>query len=180
MSLEAHMRSVASLMRSEAERGVWNGRNDARWARYSYRCQRVDQDTATTIIFTRDVGHHTSGWWKNPDYERCWHLSLSAAPPRLILPGQQRAELNAATRDAWVRAFYGENTRIVWYEPAYSAVGKRNEVTHWRLFCDENWQPILPRGEVYSRELTEAGWKSASQVLAEERVARAKEVGQDP
>ena len=29
------------------------------------------------IILTRDVGYHTSGWWKNPDYERCYHLSIS-------------------------------------------------------------------------------------------------------
>lgn len=29
------------------------------------------------IIFTRDEGAHTCGWWKNPDYERCYHLSIS-------------------------------------------------------------------------------------------------------
>ena len=29
------------------------------------------------IILTRDVGYHSSGWWKNPDYERCYHLSIS-------------------------------------------------------------------------------------------------------
>jgi hypothetical protein len=36
------------------------------------------------------------------------------------------------------------------------------------LFCDAQWQPILPRKEVYTREFTEAGWRSASQVLAED------------
>jgi hypothetical protein len=32
------------------------------------------------------------------------------------------------------------------------------------VFCDERWQPILPRGEVYSREFTEKGWKSFSEM----------------
>ncbi|NLX57306.1 MAG: hypothetical protein GXY58_19525 [Planctomycetaceae bacterium] len=32
---------------------------------------------------------------------------------------------------------------------------------------DERWQPNQPRGEVYSRELTEADWKSFSDVQAD-------------
>jgi hypothetical protein len=32
--------------------------------------------------FPLDIGAHTSGWWKNPDYEACWHLSISYAEER--------------------------------------------------------------------------------------------------
>jgi hypothetical protein len=33
-----------------------------------------------------------------------------------------------------------------------------------RLFCDAGWQPIKPRGEVYSRHLTEKGWRTFSEI----------------
>lgn len=35
--------------------------------------ERID----AIVIMTRDIGYHTSGWWKNPDYERCFHVSIS-------------------------------------------------------------------------------------------------------
>ena len=34
-----------------------------------------------------------------------------------------------------------------------------------RPLCDTHWRPILPRKEVYSKDFTELGWKSASEVL---------------
>lgn len=37
-------------------------------------------------------------------------------------------------------------------------------VHHYRLFCDKAWKPILPRGEVYSKDWTPADWKSWSDV----------------
>ena len=30
--------------------------------------------------------------------------------------------------------------------------------------CDEAWKPIMPRGEVYSTQFTERGWKSFSEI----------------
>lgn len=164
--LEAMMHEVATEMRAFARRGVFSGTTSALDRRYLLRCRRIHVETSTTIIFTRDVGYHTSGWWKNPDYERCWHLSLSAAPSSIILARPVFAELDRKTRDAWVKAFFGDELPKVWVEPPYSPDGKARDVWHWRLFADEVWQPLLPRGEVYSRELTEAGWLSASEVLA--------------
>lgn len=61
-------------------------------------------------------------------------------------------------------AFYGSNARLVWAEPPFSAIGKQHQVWHYRLFCNPAWQPIMPRGEVYSTELTEKGWKSFSKL----------------
>lgn len=45
----------------------------------------------------------------------------------------------------------------------FSPDGKRCDVHHYRLFLAPDWRtPILPRKELYSREFTEAGWKSWS------------------
>ena len=60
--------------------------------------------------------------------------------------------------------FFGNNRRLLWCEPPYSKQGKQAEVYHYRLFCNENWQPIMPRGEVYSKQFTEQGWKSYSEL----------------
>lgn len=105
------------------------------------------------IILTRDVGYHSSGWWKNPDYERCYHLSISFP-----------SGLNRKKLEYILEKFFGNNRRLLWCEAPYSEQGKRNEVYHYRLFCDKNWQPIMPRGEVYSKQFTELGWKSFSEL----------------
>lgn len=68
------------------------------------------------------------------------------------------------TFDGMEMTDYFENRRLLWCEAPYSEQGKRNEVYHYRLFCDKNWQPIMPRGEVYSKQFTELGWKSFSEL----------------
>lgn len=167
--LREHMAAVASELRRRAKHGLFDGRESPEGWRYIRHCRVEDNTTGTRLIFTRDAGHHTSGWLKNPDYERCWHLSTSPIPSLILLPGQQQlAELDRGMRAAWVKAFFGEDLRYLWSESPKTPEGKRNDVWHWRLFCDEHWVPLLPRKEVYSREFTEEGWRSASQVLAED------------
>lgn len=114
--------------------------------------------TGTRLIFSFDQGHHSSGWWKNPDYERCWHLSLSFRDP---LTGSSVSK-DVKLTDQWLAAFYHENRRYIWSESPYSPHGKLTDTWHYRIFCDPAWQPMIPRGEVYSREFTEAGWLSYS------------------
>ena len=65
-----------------------------------------------------------------------------------------------------VKMFFGSNQNLIWCEPPYSKIGLKKEVWHYRLFCDANWQAIKPRGEVYSTEFTEVGWKSFSELKA--------------
>lgn len=168
--IEKHMRSIATLMRLNAWRSTFDGTMSPRAEWYVTRiCRRIDATTGTVLIFTRDTGHHTSGWMKNPDYERCLHLSLTAIPPRIVLPsGAQRVELDTKTKAAWLRAFFGAEARYTWEESAKSREGERAGVVHYRLFCDAAWVPLMPRGEVYSSEFTEKGWRSASQVLEED------------
>ena len=154
--------NVVRLMKRRAMRDVFRGRNTRNDQLYLRSCMRVVD--GATLILSRDVGHYTCGWFKNPDYERCWHLSTAPVPSSIWTPATR--ELDRKERDGWLFAFFGPHLRMVWAEPPMSAEGKSRGVWHWRLFCDPEWQPILPRGEVYSSELTEAGWRSASEVLA--------------
>lgn len=111
-------------------------------------------------IFTRDYGHHSGGWFKNPDYERCFHLSLSfRSPDGTILLSQDHKIAKELCE-----LFYGKYTRLIWAEPPFSKHGKSHNVWHYRLFVNYRGEPILPRGEVYSKEFTEKGWKSFSEI----------------
>lgn len=140
-----------------AVKGTFDGRSVDR---YFHNCRLRHNFRGITTAFTRDVGYHSSGWWKNPDFERCYHLSISFFDPAT----QQPRPFEDATARRIAKAFYTKFTKWVWVESPFSDEGKAMGVWHYRLFCDERWQPILPRGEVYSTELTEAGWKSFSDV----------------
>jgi hypothetical protein len=122
---------------------------------------RFSPGLEATVLFTRDTGHHTGGWWKNPDYERCWHLSLAYRHP--MLPGAMLPHDHARSA-AIAREFFGDDAAKAWIEKPYSPQGKRSDVWHYRVFCDEGWRPHMPRGEVYSREWTPKGWQSFSEV----------------
>jgi len=67
-------------------------------------------------------------------------------------------------------AKFCDDRRLLWIEPPYSPEGRRSDVHHYRLFCDEHWQPIKPRGEVYSTDFTEKGWKSFSELHANDEL----------
>lgn len=118
------------------------------------------------LILTRDIGHHSSGWWKNPDYERCLHLSLSFRDP---LTGAVRPKDDELT-DQWIDLILGPTKNLIWAEPPYSPEGKKNETWHYRVFYAPGWvAPILPRGEVYSKDWTPAGWLSFSDLQEKRR-----------
>lgn len=141
--------------KKSAELGEWDGKGpDA----YFKSCHFTNPFRGITTLFTRDVGYHSSGWWKNPDFERCLHLSVSFFDPTYRTPVMPDRQITAAL----VQGFFGKDKRWVWVEPPYTPDGKRKGVMHYRLFCDAGWNPIKPRGEVYSKELTEAGWHSFS------------------
>lgn len=94
-----------------AKTGFFDGRStttyfeECRWFVERYEC---------IMVFTRDIGYHTSGWWKNPDYERCYHLSIS-------FPGGR----NNKKLEHILNKFFGNNKRLLWCEPPYSEEGKR-------------------------------------------------------
>jgi hypothetical protein len=154
--------TVADVLMARATRQVFRG-TDTRVDRLV-----IDTSTAyhtpsgTKLIFSRDVGHHSSGWFKNPDFERCFHLSLSFYDPMTGIS----APKNQTLTDEWIILFFGDHRRWIWCEPPAFSEGRTNDVWHYRLFADEHWQPIRPRGEVYSRELTSTGWLSYSELQA--------------
>jgi hypothetical protein len=162
MSVMTPREKAIARLRLAALSGIYSGLiRTVHDAQYMARCKadvRVG-DTYNRLIFTRDSGHHSSGWWKNPDYERCFHLSVSFA-----YLDESPAPFDAERAMRWAKDLFREHVRWVWVEPPYSPEGKVRDVHHYRLFCDEGWQAIKPRGEVYSRELTEAGWKSFSEI----------------
>jgi hypothetical protein len=172
------MATVAHEVKALARRGVINEdiaqlqgmTPDAHGYTAWIRVTHVDAatDVLTAIIFSRDEGHHTSGWFKNPDYERCWHLSLSfwAIMPPGVAPVLRPIHTQPELTQRWLKLFFGEAQRYLWVESPKSDEGKRADVWHYRVFVDELWRPIIPRGEVYSTELTERGWRSWSEVHA--------------
>ena len=126
------------------------------------KCKAYHQQTGTVLIYTKESGYHSGGWWKNPDYERCWHLSVSFADPST----GERGFFSRKMAERWVKLFFGDHCDKLWCEPPYTKEGKQLVVWHYRLFCDPAWNPIKPRGEVYSKHFTERGWKSFSELNA--------------
>ena len=139
-------------IRNSAEKGIWDGRS---YTSYFLSCQWQLLANDCTIIYTKELGYHSGGWWKNPDYERCYHLSIA-------FPGGK----DAVTLGKILDQLFGKDSKLLWIEPPYSPEGKAKDVWHYRLFCDEHWRPIKPRGEVYSTQFTERGWKSFSELHA--------------
>jgi hypothetical protein len=166
--LATYMGRIAASLRVYANRWPWDGSSgEAPHERH----RRIDGRTGASLLFTLDYGYHTSGWWKNPDYERCYHLSIASVV--LLLQREcpsmvdQFPELTEAVREQWAKSFFGDYMRLLWLEGPFSDDGRDLEVRHYRLFVDQGGTPLLPRGEVYSRELTAAGWKSWSEVHGE-------------
>ncbi len=61
-------------MKRTPEFRTFNGRAPSA---YLDMCKSLDSVAGAKLIYTRDVDMHESGWFKNPDYDRCYHPSLS-------------------------------------------------------------------------------------------------------
>jgi len=155
--------SLVPFAKTRARRGTYNGIADDAARRLIELCTHelhIGLSLRVPIIFSRDVGHHSGGWWKNPDYERCYHLSISY---RDMMTDQSVAHRKDLSEEI-ATAFFVDDARRCWIEGPYSPEGKYRDVWHYRLFCDLAWQPISPKGEVYSRENTPADWHSFSEI----------------
>lgn len=160
---------LAAAMRLAASRFVFDRRDTLAAQRIIRACSRYHAPTSAWLIYTRDSGMHECGWFKNPDYDRARHLSISfltydKAGALHCLPFDRRMA------EKWARIFFGDDVRQLWIEPPFSPEGKVCGVHHYRLMCDKGWNPITPRGEVYSREHTPAGWLSWSDQHGEEEL----------
>lgn len=163
MILFTDLAPLVPFARLRAQRGFYDGRADDRNMKLLRQCSHlyaINPVCSARMIYTRDAGHHSHGWWKNPDYERCLHLSMSFC----VNPSDAPLPYMPKEAEKIAGAFFGDDASKCWVEPPCTPEGKRNGVHHYRLFCDEGWQPILPRGEVYDRRDTPADWKSFSEI----------------
>lgn len=120
----------------------------------------------TSLIFSRDRMHHSVGWWRNAEYEYCFHLSLAyfdATDARLARAGLKRPDscrteqVDKREENYWGRLFFRDNAALAWHEPGgadprYTAEEARRHAqkAHLRVFLDpETFEPFLPSGEVY-------------------------------
>jgi hypothetical protein len=118
------------------------------------------------LLLSRDRSHHSSGWWRNAEYEYCWHLSVSARDAtdvRLAQAGLKISEevgyvdLPRTEEMYWGRLFFDVHADKVWHEPGgtdpsltLAGAHRNNAIVHLRLFLDpETFQPFIPNGEVY-------------------------------
>jgi hypothetical protein len=157
--------SVAQKLKEASVFGTFYGIMDYYAVRYIEECAAFHAPSGSVLIFTRDEGHHTSGWFKNPDYERCLHLSISFKEPYNVY---QPRQFDQKLAKEWLDIFFGDDKRYVWSESPKSDEGRAIEVWHYRIFTDDLWRPIVARREVYSTELTEIGWKSYSELYPED------------
>lgn len=165
---ERQLLAFVAMMKQNSTRGVYSGFGTPLDRRYLAFCRQLTA-TGASLIFSRDKGMHSSGWWKSPDHEQCLHLSISYFDPTT----QQHTGYHSKKRSKiWCDLFFGAWTRILWAEPPFSEEGKRYGTWHYRVFTDETFTiPILPRGEVYSKQFTELGWKSWSDLHGEPQEA---------
>lgn len=156
------VRVAADMRMRAAASSTYNGLPTMENHALIQRCRRVvahNPELLASLIFTRDEGMHACGWWKNPDYERCYHLSLSFRGPR----GERVQQQHDRAR-AWGLAFFRDDVRKIWIEPPFSAPGKQFDVYHYRLFMAPDWRTAtMPRREVYTKEFTELQWKTWSE-----------------
>lgn len=136
-------------IRKTAQHGILDGKEVSP---YFESCKWYSEKFECIMIFTKESGYHSGGWWKNPEYERCFHLSIS------FPGGKTQTKMNKI-----INGLFGVHKKMIWAESPYSDEGKKHDVWHYRLFCDISWTPIIPKGEVYSTHLTERGWKSFSE-----------------
>lgn len=158
MIITPQMANLASRLKKRANADTCDYFTDGETP-YSQSCTGYHAASGTILRLTRDVGHHSCGWIKNPDYERCYHLSLSFRDRETF----ESEPHNRKAADRWCEALFRHHKRWLWIEGPKSAYGRKLDVWHYRLLCDEAWQPIYPRGEVYSREHTPADWMTWSE-----------------
>lgn len=147
MATEAIARTRLRQMRRKAMARPWDGQSlppdDQRWLTTGL----TEPHRPTSVLFTFEFGAHGCGWWRNSDYDRCQHLSVT----HLTGLGHVQAPTDAEVR-AWARAAFGKYVVWTWTEPPASTLDpyRLPGVAHVRLFLDKQDHPILPEGEVYT------------------------------
>lgn len=155
---EVPLRESVRRVVAHSKTGIWDGQSITP---YWNSCQWFLECSSVGMLLTRDHYHHLSGWWKNPDYERCYHLSLS-----FYDANKQSKPKDPKLTEEILDLTFGKHKKKIWTEPPYSEIAKKMSIWHYRLFCNEKWYPIMPRKEVYTKEFTDPAWMSYSELQA--------------
>jgi hypothetical protein len=124
---------------------------------------RTEPELGIRLLLSKDKMHHSVGWWRNAEYEYCWHLSISAwGKEHLMVPGRSPGgrdpeDVPEAEERYWTFAFFPEDYDKLWHEPGGTDPRltpeekmRHRHFVHLRLFLDpETFEPFIPRGEVY-------------------------------
>ena len=125
---------------------------------------RTTPELIVCLLLSRDRMHHSVGWWRNAEYEYCWHLSISARPAtevRLARIGLREdagyVDLTKREETYWGRLFFAAHADKVWHEPGGTdprlspqEAHRNRAISHLRLFLDpETFEQFMPTGEVY-------------------------------
>lgn len=132
---------------------------------------QVEPELTISMTLSRDKMHHSVGWWRNAEYEYCWHLSLAAKS--VPLPCDQHEWSEAPWEDLpraevrfWAAVIFEGVDNLLWSEPGGTDPRLTNEearerakMWHFRMFLDPEsidervlpWtgMPFIPNGEVY-------------------------------
>jgi hypothetical protein len=126
-----------------------------------------DPEKPISCLFTYDVGAHNCGWWRNSQYDRCWHLSLVVMKPGArVLEGAFETPTDVEWR-AIAAAFFGPDVTRAWIEPPASAFDtyrtspQSRHTYHVRVFTDREGHALTPEGEVYTLKPWEDGTSPA-------------------
>lgn len=164
--LEEH-RELVRAMAAKAMRGWYHGTLEtlaAYGATEDIPSRTNPEEVWVRLLLTRDRMHHSVGWWRNAEYEYCWHLSISARPAvsaRLARIGLAESvgyvDLDRPEETYWGRLFFAEHAGKVWHEPGgtdprltRAEAHRHSSISHLRLFLDpETFEPFIPTGEIY-------------------------------
>lgn len=152
-------RRLTKAMLRQANRDWYTG-DEVSLVRFSARrdlVARTERELEIRLLLTKDRMHHSVGWWRNAEYEYCWHLSISAWDRSRLGRHAEPEDVPDAEERYWSHAVFPEHFDKLWHEPGgtdprLTPAEKmcHRHFVHQRLFLDpETFQPFIPKGEVY-------------------------------
>lgn len=148
-------RELVRRMTRKAERGWYTGdmKSLRRYAAFAEPPGALNPELTIKLQLSKDRMHHSVGWWRNAEYEYCWHLSISAWESE----GKAPVPIPAEEERYWTHAFFPVHFNKVWHEPGGTDPRltpeeklRNRHIIHQRVFLDpESFEPFVPQGEVY-------------------------------
>ncbi len=165
-----------------ANKWVYDGKRTAENKRGMSTCSAHHEASNTSVVFARDSGHYSGGGgYKSQASDRCFHLALTFLDFEngIALPPDPKK-----TRE-WLNAFFPGQCHLLWAEAPVDlgAVAsfwrwclglKMGDALFWhfRLFCDENWQPLTNEPALMQRDMRARGFVRASELSFGEKLRR--------